>query len=253
MDVLITGGAGSLGKEFVKYLLELKHRVIVVDNNEWAVAELKNEYPTIKIMLKDFEMWRYDQDPCDVVIHCGAYKHLPLGEENPHDFIENNVVKSGRLFAEAYKNNAEILFISSDKAVEPISTYGFTKALGEKLCAHYNGYIARLGNITSSSGSVIPVWEQAIRENKKIKITDLDMERYCIEAKKAVEQIWQGYLEGKKLIIPDMGKPTKLYDLLCKVLRKHNLNYDSIYGRIEIIGIRKGEKMKEKLRWDYEK
>ena len=250
--VLITGAGGSLGKEFVKYLVEQKHIVIGLDSCEWSVAELKNDYPQIKILLKDIEMWRFDQDPCELVINCAAYKHVGLGEDNPHDFIDNNLVKTGKLFSEAYKNGAEILQISSDKAVEPISTYGFTKALGEKLCTHYNGYIARLGNIVNSSGSVLPVWEQAIREGKKIKVTDLDMERYVIDVKEAVKQIWQGYLEGKKLIIPEMGKPIKLYDLLCKVLKKHNLNYDSLYGRIEIIGIRKGEKMKEKLRWDWE-
>jgi FlaA1/EpsC-like NDP-sugar epimerase len=250
--ILVTGAGGSLGKEFVKYLIAQKQIVIGLDSCEWSVAELKNDYPQIKVLLKDIGMWRFDQDPCDLVINCAAYKHVGMGEENPHDFIDNNLVKTGKLFSEAYKNGADILQISSDKAVEPISTYGFTKALGEKLCSHYNGHIARLGNVLDSSGSVIPVWEQAIREGKKIKVTDLEMTRYLIDVDKAVREIWNQYLEGKKLIIPDMGKPVKLYDILLKVLKKHHLDYADIQNRIEIIGMRRGEKMNERLRWEWE-
>jgi len=248
MNILITGGAGSLGKAFVK-LLHKKHHIIVIDNNEWAVAELEAQYPNIEIYLKDIEKYSFNQHPCEVLIHCAAYKHINLGEDNPHAFIDNNLSKTGKLFAEAYKYNVDIIFISSDKAVEPISTYGFTKALGEKLATHYNGYVVRLGNILSSSGSVIPVWEKAIKERRPIPVTDTEMKRYVIEENEAVKAIWRGYKAGEKLIIPKC-REINILNLLSKVLKKHNRKVKKV--DIKVIGIRPGEKIKEKLKWEWE-
>lgn len=252
MTVLITGGAGSLGKAFVR-LLHNKHNVIVVDNNEWACAALQSEFPDVTVLMKDFEKYRFDDNPADVVIHCAAYKHVDLGELNPHSFIENNVTKTGKLFALCQQFNVDILFISTDKAVEPISTYGFTKALGERLAWHYGGKVARLGNILNSSGSVIPVWEQAIEEKKPIRITDERMTRYLIEDIDAVSQIWDGYLKGKRLIIPHMDEPVRLLDILLQVFQRHGYKEAADYepGAL-IIGMRPGEKLHEKLRWDSE-
>jgi FlaA1/EpsC-like NDP-sugar epimerase len=245
-NILITGAAGSLGKAFVKYLKD-EHTVIGVDSNEWAVAEFQQEFPDVEIHLNDFNNWRFHQDPVDIIIHCAAYKHVNLGEENVHTFVENNVTKTGKLFAEAYKHNVDIIFISTDKAVEPISTYGFTKALGERLAAHYNGYIVRLGNILSSNGSVIPVWEKCIAEGKPIPITDINMKRYVIEVNDAVKQIWDSFLEGYKLIIPKCEE-VSISDLFWKVTDKHKIKDIPI----EIIGIRPGEKLQEKMRWSHE-
>lgn len=249
MNILITGGAGSLGKAFVK-LLHKDHHIIVIDNNEWASAELEAQYPNIEIYLKDFDKYSFNQHPCEVLIHCAAYKHVNLGETNPHAFIDNNLTKTGKLFAEAYKYNADILFISSDKAVEPISTYGFTKALGEKLATHYNGYVVRLGNILSSSGSVIPVWEKAIKEGKPLPITDMNMVRYVIEEDNAVKEIWRQYQEGNKLIIPETEmEVVTIESLISRVLYMRGKPKDY---PTKIIGIRPGEKIEEKLKWEWE-
>ncbi len=250
MTILITGGAGSLGKAFVR-LLRKKHDLIVVDNNEWAVAEFQDEFPGVGIHLNDFNEWRFHQDPVDLVIHCAAYKCLDLGEKNAHSFIENNITKTGKLFAEAYKHGANILFISSDKAVEPISTYGFTKALGEKLCWYYNGVVARVGNILESTNSVIPVWEKALKEKKPIKITDIKMARWVIDADNAVKQIWDEYDTDsqRNLIIPKC-KELSIMEILKEVFNRHKIKADDY--PMEIIGIRKGEKLKEKLRWEWE-
>jgi len=245
MNILITGAGGSLGQEFIKQLYKY-HYLIAIDNNEWSIAEIRDKYPKVKFLLEDFVEWKFDQDPVDLIIHCAAYKHINLGEDNVNSFIDNNIIKTRKLFAEAYKNNADILFISTDKAVEPISLYGFTKAIGERLAKHYNGYVARLGNILLSSGSVIPIWENSIQNNKPIPITDLKMKRYVIEVSKAVEAIWQGYLSGQKLIIPICRK-IQLKDLLQEVLKKHHKSLEDV--DIEIIGRRPGEKLEEKLRW----
>lgn len=247
MQILITGAAGSLGRAFTKYLKD-KHKILGVDNSEWAVAKYQKEFPKVEVMLEDFSEWKFNQHPVDVVIHCAAYKHLPLGEENPNAFIDNNVIKLRKLFSEAYKNNTDILFISTDKAVEPCSLYGYTKAIGEKLCSYYNGHIARCGNFLNSSGSVIPVWEKCLKENKPLPVTDLDMRRYVIDLDNAAEQIWEGYLRAEKLIIPKC-REINLREMVEELLKFHSKPKDY---PIEIIGIRKGEKLQEKLIWEGE-
>lgn len=244
MQILITGCAGSLGRAFTKLLVE-NHNIVGIDNSEWAVAEYQKEFPGVETLLKDFSEWRFDQNPVDVVIHCAAYKHLPLGEENPNSFIDNNIIKLRSLFAEAHKNNADILFISTDKAVEPCNLYGYTKAIGEKLARFYNGHIARCGNFLNSSGSVIPVWEKCLREDKPLPVTDLRMRRYVIDLDNAAEQIWNGYVLGDRLIIPKC-REIYLQEMVDELLKSHNKPKDY---PIEIIGIRKGEKLQELLKW----
>jgi UDP-N-acetylglucosamine 4,6-dehydratase len=245
MRIMITGVAGTLGKAFTKLLIGC-HEVIGYDTNEWAVAEFSEEFPFVEIHLRDFSEWTYILNPCELIIHCAAYKHLPLGEQNVGPFIENNIIKTKKMY-EMAKGHAEIIFISSDKAVEPISLYGMTKAIGEYLTKECGGYIARCGNFLRSSGSVIPVWEKAILERKPIKITDLRMKRFVIDVDDSAEQIWEGFKAGEHLIIPKC-REIGLNTLLSEILQRHNIKKPVI----KKIGIRPGEKMKEKLKWDWE-
>lgn len=248
MNILITG-AGSLGEAFIN-LLHKKYKLTVIDNCEWTVARLQKEYPKVKFMLEDYSEWKYDQDPVDYIIHTAAYKHLPLGEENPNAFIDNNIIKLRKLFAEAYKNNVELLFVSTDKAVEPCSLYGYTKAIGESLARYYNFSITRCGNLLNSSGSVIPVWEDCIAQGKPLPITDPEMTRYYIEVDEAARQMWDWFYLGDKLIIPQMDAPIRLIDLAEMVYKKHKVKPKD--QKIQIIGRRPKEKMNEKLRWEDE-
>jgi len=242
MNVIIFGGGGSLGQAFARRLYK-EHKVTLLDNNEWSLA--KCTLPVEKLLM-DMEDWKFDQHPCDVVILCSAFKHVDLGESNVSSFVKNNIYKTEKVMKEAYKYNADILFISTDKAVEPISLYGFTKAIGEKLCQEYEGTVVRLGNILSSSGSVIPLWEKQIDEGLPVTITDERMVRYVIEDFEAVDQIWDMYKSGKKLIIPQC-REVRLLCLLTDVLRKKGLTIDDV--SVHIIGLRPGEKLREKLEW----
>lgn len=249
MKILITGGAGSIGKAFAR-MLNKQHKIIVIDNNEWAVAELQKDFPTMEIILGDYYDYDFYHQP-DLVIHCAAYKHINLGEENPEAFINNNIVKTMEFFKEMNRRGINFIFISTDKAVEPISLYGFTKAIGEKLAIYYGGCVARLGNVIGSSGSVIPVWEKCIREERPIPITDDKMVRYFIDEMDAVSQIWALYHQGERIIIPIMEKK-RLLDILKEVLAKHGYTIvgDFPYKPgVEIVGLRPGEKMEEKLEW----
>jgi FlaA1/EpsC-like NDP-sugar epimerase len=247
-NVLITG-AGSLGEAFIR-LLHQEVSLLVIDNNEWTVARLEKTYPHVHFMLEDFAEWKYDQNPVEAIIHTAAYKHLPLAEANPNAFIDNNLIKLRKLFAEASKFDVGLLFISSDKAVEPCSTYGYTKALGEALARYYNFSIARLGNILNSSGSVIPVWEDAISRHLPIPVTDRAMIRHYIDVDVAVKTIWPAFAKSDRKLITPPCERLSLDELLAKTLLKHGLNGSEV--TIEEIGIRPGEKLAEKLRWDYE-
>lgn len=240
--------AGSLGKAFVRYLKDA-HELIGYDNSEWAVAEFKQEFPDVDIRLGDFTNWNIKKDPVKGIIHTAAYKHVNLGEVNVDAFIDNNINKTRELFCEATMLGTSIVFISTDKAVEPISLYGYTKAIGEYITNQYGGTVVRCGNFISSSGSVIPTWEKAIAEGKPIPITHLDMKRFVIDVDDAAKQIWDGLLKGEKLIIPKC-KEVGIMELLKEVLKKHKLTEEDV--SVDFIGIRDGEKLQEKLMWDKE-
>lgn len=249
-SILITG-SGSLGLAFIK-LLHGDYDVTVIEQNEWTVAELQKQFTDVNFILGDFSNWKFDDLPVDYIIHTAAYKHLPLGEENPNAFIDNNILNVRKLFAEAYKHDVGLLFISTDKAVEPCSLYGYTKAIGESLAKHYNFSIARCGNILDSSGSVIPVWETCIKNKQPILVTDERMVRYFIEDYDAANQMWDQFKAGKGLIIPKCTK-IRLLDLLAEVLKRHGYESASEYEPgVQIIGMRDKEKLEEKLQWDFE-
>lgn len=250
--VLLTGGAGSLGKAFVTLLTELEYEVIVVDNSEWALAELKALYPMVECYLGDFADYPLSGME-DIIIHAAAFKHVELGEIMPTPFITNNLTKTINFYEKIQQGITRLLYISTDKAVEPISVYGATKFLAERLTYEINGQVARLGNILSSSGSVIPLWEAAIAQHKPIPITDPAMTRYVISADQAVKQIWDGFLKGNRLIIPDMGEPERILDMMAEVLARHGFEKASQYEPgVVVIGKRPGEKLQEKLVWSTE-
>lgn len=248
MLVTILGAAGSLGRALTEVILDDDHQVIGFDSNEWALAAYRHDYPEATAVMADMSDWYPGGE--DVVIICSAYKHIDLCEENPLSAIENNITKLETALRRASHDKVMTLFISTDKAVKPISTYGFTKAIGERLAQYYGAQVARLGNIMGSSGSVIPVWERQIENREPLTVTSLKMKRYLISQEFAAKEIWGGFKLGYKLIIPEMGEPVKITDLLSQILRKHNIaGIEAYKPGIEIIGLRGGEKLDEVLTW----
>jgi len=252
MKILITGIAGTWGKEFTKQLLAEGHEVLGIDVTEQALAAFQHEYPNIDTLLMDIEDVDFKQLPVDVVIHLAAHKHIDICEKNVFEAVENNVTKTAKLFDNARRNGVKILFVSTDKAVEPASVYGFTKALGEHLAWEAGGQVARSGNIMGSNGSVLTVWDKAIKEHRPINITDPEMTRYFIEIETAVKRVWDGFNAGERLIIVAMGEPTRLGDLLDEVLTLHGFSQENYPAGITIAGRRPGEKQHERLTWDNE-
>lgn len=249
--VLITGGAGSLGRAFVR-LLEPDQDVIVVDSSEWALAELKGMHPGVECHLGRFADYPINGME-DVVIHLAAYKHVELGESDVTGFVRNNLTDTVEFYSKLQQGITRLLYVSTDKAVEPVSVYGATKFIAERLTYEISGQVARLGNISNSTGSVIPLWEAAIAQNLPIPITDPEMTRYSITADEAAEQVWAQFMAGRRLIVPDMGEPKRILDMMAEVLFSHGYLKASHYGPgVTVIGRRPGEKVHEKLLWDRE-
>jgi UDP-N-acetyl-D-glucosamine 4,6-dehydratase len=243
MKVFITGITGTLGRAFVSHL-QHGHVISGVDHNEERVAALRRDYPHFNIRIGDFADADFSDKP-DVLIHLAAYKHVDLCETSPSACISNNVIKTFDLFQNARHHGVDILFMSTDKAVEPCSVYGYSKALMEKMALELGGSFARSGNILASNGSVLTTWERAILEDRPLTITHPEMRRYFITPENLVSRVWKLYLGDEKVIIPEMDMDITLLELADQTLQKFGKSIDTY--PIEYTGMRPGEKLQEKL------
>lgn len=249
LRIFITGISGTVGRAFTKYLLDEGHHVLGIDRNEENVAKFKRDYPEVDVQVGDFGDVSFINGGIDILVHSAAMKHVDLCEANPNECTLNNVVKTYNLFKTAYDNNVRILFISTDKSVEPISVYGFSKAIGEMLALERGGSFIRSGNIVASSGSVLNIWDEAIKNKQPLKITHKDMKRYFISPESLVEQSWPLFMDGQQAIIPKMDREIYLIELAEEKLNKYGYTLDNYPHGVEYIGLRLGEKLEELLEW----
>lgn len=257
MKVLITGASGSIGKEIVKQLIE-NNEIICFDRNEEKIfyleKELLEKYPNCKLTvclgsITDIDRIKqvFDIYKPDIVYHTAANKHVPLGEENIHEFVYNNIQGTINLSNVALAHETKFIFISTDKAVEPSSVMGYTKRMCEKylLSLNKNIVICRFGNIIGSSGSVYEIFDKQAQKGT-ITVTHEEMERYFITVEEAVSNLIYSSNFNSGLYIFNMGNPVKIMNIAKSYQDIHNCN-------INITGLREGEKLKEKLHYDFEK
>jgi len=249
--ILVSGISGTVGRAFVR-LLKNNHELHGIDFNELGVVKFRRDFPDIKVSLGDFGDFDFKDKGFDMVLHLAAYKHVDIAEENVFATIENNVTKTAKLFKNAKENNVKIVFFSTDKAVEPCSVYGMTKRLGEMMCWELGGQVIRSGNIIGSNGSVLDIWRKAIKNKEPLKITDLEMKRYFIDADVAAHIGWDGISFGRQLVIIDNGGSRKLSDFVNILLADFGWTVDTYPYGIEIIGKRQGERLVEPIRWEYD-
>jgi UDP-N-acetylglucosamine 4,6-dehydratase/5-epimerase len=249
--ILITGGAGSIGFHLTRRLLEYPVKSIrVLDIDENALFQLgrKLNSPKVRLLLGnilDKERVDLAMNDVDYVFHLAAIKNIEISEFNPIETIDSNINGTVNLIKSAMRNKPKkFLNISTDKAVEPTTLYGTTKLLNEKLttwAGQHNEKIKfgtiRLGNVFESRGNVFDVWNEEMKVGNSISITDPNMERYYFHISNAVEFILNSiqFINEGEIIVPKM-KLYKIKDLASKVSNKQ-----------KIIGVRRGEKMKEKL------
>ncbi len=262
--LLVTGGAGSIGSEITKKILEYNPSVIrVLDNNETALFELEEELNSDKLRVfygdvRDKDRLKRAFDNVDIIFHAGALKHVPLCEFNPFDAVKTNIIGTQNVLDVALDRDVEkVIFVSTDKAVNPINVMGATKLLAERLTISANHYTGdketvfscvRFGNVLNSRGSVIPVFKNQIKNGGPVKITDKDMTRFIMGIPEAVELILKAgqKADGGEIFILKMPA-TNIMDLAEVMIE----NLANIYNHnpeeigIEIIGKRVGEKMYE--------
>ena len=271
MKILITGGAGSLGTALVSELQkEESNKIRVLDNNEHALATMNIPYPSevrkLHGSITDKDRVRRAVDGVDLVIHCAAMKNLDITEYNVSELIKTNVVGTDNVISLSVESGVQkIMFISSDKAVEPTSIYGASKLIGEHTALNYNqtSYplskvsIFRSGNFMNSNGNVFESWKYQLENGFPLKITDPKCRRYYIDTNTAARTILKciAKMEGGEIFIPNdmIMKEISILNLakdyICKShtppIPKTKFNTENL--KFDFIGLRNGEKLSENL------
>lgn len=268
-NVLVTGGAGSIGSEIVRQVSQFNPSLIVVlDQAESPLYELELEllekFPDqkFKFVLADisnsyrlekvFETYQFS-----MVYHAAAYKHVPLIEENPHEAIFVNVLGSKNLasLSKKYKVNRFVM-VSTDKAVNPTNVMGASKRTAELFVQSLQNsegnttkfITTRFGNVLGSNGSVIPHFRKQIEKGGPVTITHPDIIRYFMTIPEACELVLQAGTmgQGGEIYVFDMGEPVKILDLAKRMIRLSGYTPDEDI-KIKFIGLRPGEKLYEEL------
>jgi len=265
--VLVTGAGGSIGSELVRNCLTFDPDLLVLlDQSEHNLFKIEKECQSSKhpvsfqpilgdIRDKTLLHRVFSSFKPDVVFHAAAYKHVPMQEDHPWEAILTNIQGTLNLIdvSEDYKVN-RFVFVSTDKAVNPTNIMGATKRVAEKLLqsksidSKVKFMAVRFGNVIGSSGSVIPTFQEQIRNGGPITITDPNMQRYFMSISEAAQLILQAGAMGSggEIFVLDMGKPVNIKDIAYELIRLSGLEPETDIG-IEYIGMRPGEKMFEEL------
>lgn len=256
--ILITGGTGSFGKEFVRAVLRdyTPSKVIVFSRDELRQSEMAHEHPCVKGSpmryfignVRDRQRLHQAMQNVDYVIHAAAMKQVPACEYNPFEAVLTNVMGTVNVMHAALHEGVEkVLFLSSDKSVNPINLYGATKMCAERLFIRGNVYAGdtgtgfscvRYGNVVGSRGSVVPLFLKQ-RETGVLTITDRRMTRFWMTLEQAVQFVIFALAEmrGGEIFVPRLPS-MYIVDLAGAIAPE---------ARHEIVGIRPGEKLHEIL------
>lgn len=281
--VMVTGAGGSIGGELCRQILRTgPSSLILIDQNEFALYNIHAELQKLAELYKHENMQIVpilcsvrDQDRMEHVMqswrpqtlyHAAAYKHVPLVEHNAVEGIKNNVM--GTLVAARAANKCGVsnfVLISTDKAVRPTNVMGASKRLAEMVLQalaaesatdrmRTNFSMVRFGNVLGSSGSVVPLFRQQIKDGGPVTLTHPDITRYFMTISEASQLVIQAgaMAEGGDVFLLDMGEPVRIADLARKMVELSGLavrDEDNPEGDIElsVTGLRPGEKLFEEL------
>ena len=265
--VLVTGGGGSIGSELCRQISKFNPKQLIIfdiyENNAYEIQnELKKSYQDLDLItligsVRDRQRLAqiYSKYKPNVVFHAAAHKHVPLMEVSPEEAIKNNVV--GTFNTVEFANNfgvEKFVLISTDKAVNPTNIMGATKRMCEMIVQAFNKvsnteYVAvRFGNVLGSNGSVIPLFKKQIAEGGPVTLTHKEITRYFMTIPEASQLVLQAgaYAEGGEIFVLDMGKPVRIYDLAENLIKLSGYEPHKDI-KIEVTGLRPGEKLYEEL------
>ena len=265
--IMVTGGGGTIGSELCRQIIANRPaKLLVVDIYENGAYELQMElaryYPEADIevliaSVRDYDRMEniFSKYRPDVIYHAAAHKHVPLMEFSPNEAVKNNCKGTLNMvkLADKYKTKRFVL-ISTDKAVRPTNVMGATKRICEMIVQTYSRmseteFVAvRFGNVLGSNGSVIPLFLKQIAAGGPVTLTHREITRFFMTVSEAVSLVLQAGLlaKGGEIFVLDMGQPVKIYDLAVNLIKMKGY----VPGRdikIEIVGLRPGEKLYEEL------
>ncbi len=265
--ILVTGGGGSIGSELCRQIMKYQpQRLVILDIYENSLydieLELKSNYPKMQIdaiiaSVRDEKRLReiFETYQPYLVFHAAAHKHVPLMENSPQEAIKNNIFGTYNVVNICDEVNVKkCILISTDKAVNPTNIMGATKRMCEMLVQAKNKvseteYAAvRFGNVLGSNGSVVPLFKKQIAEGGPVTVTHKEITRFFMTIPEAVELVLQAmtYAKGGEIFVLDMGEPVKIYDLAESLIRLSGLVPEKDI-KIEITGLRPGEKLYEEI------
>jgi FlaA1/EpsC-like NDP-sugar epimerase len=276
--VLVTGAGGSIGSELCRQIARVEpHRIVLLDHAEDNLfsiqRELEDERHVPSSMLaavladcKEEERMRevFAEHTPTIVFHAAAYKHVGLMEANPVEAVRNNAIGTKVVAHIAGGSGvARFVLVSTDKAVDPATVMGASKALAELALEAATARFpdtcfaaVRFGNVLGSSGSVVPIFRRQIERGGPVTVTDERMTRYFMTIPEAVQLIIRSgslaRLRGAEVFVLDMGEPVGIMDLARAMIELSGLDPDRDID-IEIVGSRPGEKLHEKLFNSYER
>lgn len=254
--ILVTGGAGSIGSELVRQLA-VDNKVFILDQNETGTFDLREELKADGHWvhsrtgdIRDVTVVRdvFEDFKPEYVFHAAALKHVTPNEEYPLEAIQTNIIGTYNVMAEAKKwvCMEKFVFVSTDKVIHSSSIMGATKRVGEIMVRNQGkGFLAvRFGNVLGSRGSVVPIWQKQMDVGKPLTVTHPNMTRYFMTIPQAVALVIEAAEtgEGGEVMILDMGKQVNVLDLAKGILEKAGKP-----PKIDIIGVRPGETMDERL------
>lgn len=271
--VLVTGGGGSIGSELCRQIATHNPKQLIIldiyENNAYDIEqELKRHHPELNLLtliasIRDIVKLEdvFEKYKPDIVFNAAAHKHVPLMETSPNEAVKNNVFGTLNVAkcADKYKSKVFVQ-ISTDKAVNPTNIMGATKRICEMIIqtigkhSKNTKFVAvRFGNVLGSNGSVIPLFEQQIKEGGPVTVTHKDIIRYFMTIPEAVSLVLQAgaYAKGGQIFVLDMGEPVKIYDLAYNLIKLSGLEPD-VDIEIKCTGLRPGEKLYEERLMDEE-
>ncbi len=266
--VMVTGAGGSIGSELCRQIAAMNpRRLLLLDHAEdnlftihhelEAERNVKNAVPLLVDVKDEGDMRAvFEQQRPQIVFHAAAYKHVPMMECNPAQAFENNSFATLKLVQAAIDFDVErFVFISTDKAVEPQTVMGTSKALAERIVEslgreHRTTRLmsVRFGNVLGSSGSVVPIFKRQIAAGGPVTVTDERMTRFFMTIPEAVRLVLQAAVMGAggEIFVLDMGTPVRIVDLAREMIRLSGLEPERDIA-IVFTGTRPGEKLDEKL------